>query len=86
MGPDDVNVDTSAVELLASSVISVVNGAVVGTSVELVDGSTSVALFVVGELAEVEYVEVLEVEEVVELAVLVDMVVEVVVGEVVVLV
>lgn len=84
MGP--VDVVTAAVELFASSVISVVTGAVVGTSVELVDGSASVALYVVGELVEVEYDEVLEVKEFVELAVLVDIVVKVVVGEVVVLV
>jgi len=84
LGP--VDVVTAAVELFASSVISVVTGAVVGTSVELVDGSASVALYVVGELVEVEYDEVLEVKEFVELAVLVDIVVKVVVGEVVVLV
>ena len=84
MGP--VDVVTAAVELFASSVISVLTGAVVGTSVELVDGSASVALYVVGELLEVEYDEVLEVKEFVELAVLVDIVVKVVVGEVVVLV
>jgi len=84
LGP--VDVVTAAVELFASSVISVLTGAVVGTSVELVDGSASVALYVVGELLEVEYDEVLEVKEFVELAVLVDIVVKVVVGEVVVLV